>query len=255
MRNLTRRRVLRRLTIPELRREIQLASDRLVSTHARLPLDAPRDLGMQIAGAYRFLQTAAKEFHVRESKRERMTEHALMGGIPVIRKATSKGFNGFGGNCCAVAVAINRVFLEGWCGYLVIVNDALYATGRAIGHAAAFTYNNRGVRCHIDADGRIKANSEVESWGRLDVEDADYQALASGLGIEWNDETAESMALSEATDTEMLQFVSSTSGRVSTEFATSEFPGIRNDSVRDREREEGSSAPHTFCNSRGIPSR
>jgi len=148
---------------------------------------------------------AAQALMVADSHRQRLTEKDLVYAIPVIRKAASMGFNGFGGNCFAAAVALNRVLFAGKLAYFLAVNDALYAAGRTIGHVTLFVKDAKGTRRHIDADGRIKADIDVESWGRLDVEDSDYERIAAELGVKWNEDTAESVALFEATETMIMQ--------------------------------------------------
>jgi len=199
----SRRRADRRLTLTELKREIQLLAERLTRTHARLPNGTAEDVGLQIAGAFRSLHTAAVMLLVADSTEELV----LLQAIPVIRKAATMGFRGFGGSRFAAAIAMNRVLFDGKLSYCAVVNDELNEACRAIGHTTLFSKGASGVRRHFDADARIKSDAEIEEWGRLDVEDLDYQEIASELGVAWTEEAAASIALFEATETDILQLV------------------------------------------------
>lgn len=98
----------------------------------------------------------------------------------IIRAANLEGF---GGHCCAAAVAINTGLFDG-AGALVGAFNLAFQTqaGHYIGHVAVLF---EGV--YWDADGRPKPWDEIESWGMLDPYDPDYAQLALDAAIEWDE--------------------------------------------------------------------
>ena len=108
----------------------------------------------------------------------------------ILTHAKENGLNGFGGACGAAAVAINRVLFDGKAELVGAFNEALWEKGEPLGHVAV-------IHDDIvwDADGRPKSLEDFESFGMLDPEDPDYQQLAAKLGIEWDDEVANTAVL------------------------------------------------------------
>jgi hypothetical protein len=111
-----------------------------------------------------------------------LDQHAIAAWIA---RASAAGFQGFGGRCAAAAIAINRVIFDGKAALIGGLNDAFLDHNSLVGHIAV---SHAGLIW--DADGRPKSESDLESWGMLDPEDADYADRAAALGFEWTEEAA-----------------------------------------------------------------
>lgn len=104
----------------------------------------------------------------------------------IMQAARQHGLHGFGGECWAVAVAINQVIFGGTGTVIAGLNNPLFeAAGITVGHAAV---SARGA-CW-DADGRPKEENEVESWGMLDCGDSDRRAVFEDAGLELTEGSA-----------------------------------------------------------------
>lgn len=123
----------------------------------------------------------------------------------VLARARELGFDGFGGACWTAAVAINRVLLGGLGTYTVGVNAALERADYLLGHAAVTIEDEDNGFVHIDADGRIKGDDELEAYGQLDPEDSDWLELAQSLGVLWGDEQALQAARFDVDEDDLLQ--------------------------------------------------
>lgn len=204
MRIMNSRKIRRPLTIPEVKREVSKIATHLADVYERLPANLPEDVALQIAGSFKFMQMTSTSLMVAESAKDLAAERALSAVVPVIREAVKLGFQGFGGNCFAAAVAMNRVLFDGKLAYYIAVNQALYDAGRSIGHVTLFTRDGKGARRHIDADGRFKIDVDVQSWGILDFEDPGYQEIASDLGVEWTERKAANVCFFEGSESDVL---------------------------------------------------
>lgn len=120
----------------------------------------------------------------------------------VIRIAASYGFTGFGGDCFAAAIAINRVLFCGKGAIVAGLNKSFFEKGLIIGHMAVavrgIDAESDGELVFWDADARQKSTDEIESWGMLDKYDPDYIELAQSLDFELGD--------TEALDVTMIEF-------------------------------------------------
>lgn len=192
-----------KVTHPELYHALCDLSARLQFLHSAIPSSAPKDIGLQIAGAFKFLQMAQQELLEQDAQTKRYFDRQLPWATLVIEEAKKKGFHGFGGNCFATAIAINHVLFGAKLSYFIAANEALRDAGRTIGHATVYYKDVEGVRHHLDADAQVKLDVDVESWGMLDHEDLDYQEIAEGLGIEWTEEAANQVAMVEITESDL----------------------------------------------------
>jgi len=197
------------LTVPQLKRQVGRIGALLEAIHSRLPRNLPDEVQINVAGAAKFMSMTNAVLAAASVQADTVVERQLKAALPAIRHATeAHGFHGFGGECFAAAIAMNRVLFDGKLSYCLALNEALHGAGRAIGHASLFTLSSSGDRLHIDADGRIKSDIDIESWGVLDHEDFDYLEIADELGVEWNERTASAVALFEATEAEVLKLTS-----------------------------------------------
>jgi len=197
-----------KLSIDELNREVGKVANLLADMHERLPPGLPDDVQVNIVGAFKFMRMTTPLLAAAAPLKDLSVERTLTSAIPIIRHARALGFKGFGGECFAAAIALNRAIFKGKLNYYLAVNDALHAAGRTIGHASLYALDSKGRRHHIDADGRIKSDCEIESWGMLDPRDVDYQEIAQRLGIKWNEDVAGTTAMFTATESDVMKLVS-----------------------------------------------
>lgn len=116
----------------------------------------------------------------------------------IIALARACGFSGFGGDCFAAAIAINRVVFDGRGKLVAGLNEAFAEKQHFIGHMAVLDPSSTSAsQVYWDADGRPKNIDEIESWGMLDVSDPDYVELAGSCGIDFNEDAAANVALFE----------------------------------------------------------
>jgi len=101
----------------------------------------------------------------------------------ITAEARDLGLHGFGGQCWAMAVAINRAIFDGKGVFVAGMNAPLSDTGRYIGHAAIRSRNS-----FWDLDGRPKEQEEIESWGMLDYGDSDYEDAFHKAGLIFTEE-------------------------------------------------------------------
>ena len=118
---------------------------------------------------------------------------------------------GFGGNCGAAALAINKAIFDNAGTLVGAFNKASLAAGRPIGHIAV-----RFKGKYYDADGKPKRWLEIECWGMLDENDRECVEWAKKAKLPWNDITA-----SEVTKMEL------TPHWIATHFDTRSEPNIR----------------------------
>jgi hypothetical protein len=192
-----------KLSLPGLYQEVCGLNDRLQLLHTAVTLESPKDVSLHIAGAFKFVQMAQQELLEKDAQDRKLLDRQLPWASLVLRCAKKEGMSGFGGNCFAAAIAINQVLFEGKLSYFVAANEAFREAGRTIGHATVYYKDVEGVRHHFDADGQLKLDTDVESWGMLDPEDPDYQEIADDLGVEWNDETASLVAMLEVSEAQI----------------------------------------------------
>lgn len=124
----------------------------------------------------------------------------------IVAEAKTLGLKGFGGECFAAAVALNRVIFDGKGSPIAALNGPLYEeAGHAVGHAAV-SYRDA---CW-DADGRPKGEEEIESWGMLDPEDSDYATIALDNSIAWDEEACHDAGIWEfETEAEFIEALTS----------------------------------------------
>jgi hypothetical protein len=103
------------------------------------------------------------------------------------------------------AVAINRVLLGGLGTYTLGVNAALERADYLLGHAVVTIEDEEYGFVHIDADGRIKGDDELESYGQLDPDDLDWSDLAESLGVSWGTSEAIEPARFDVDEDDLLQ--------------------------------------------------
>lgn len=115
----------------------------------------------------------------------------------VIRAAGESGFSGFGGECGVAAIALNRVLFGNEGTFVGAFNVAFQAQNSLVGHIAVRVPHPEHGVVYWDADGKLKHADDIESWGMLDPEDADYRKRARALGIAWNEDVANEAALFE----------------------------------------------------------
>lgn len=111
----------------------------------------------------------------------------------IIAMAGEDGLRGFGGDCAAAAIAINRVVFDGRGRLVAAFNEAFMQAGHPVGHVAVETPDGR----LWDADARPKTLTDSDQqgtdllrWGRLDYDDPHYRKLAAEKGIFWTAERA-----------------------------------------------------------------
>lgn len=113
----------------------------------------------------------------------------------ILTEARSRGFKGFGGECGEAAVAINRVLFAGAGSIVAGLNVALQEHGRFVGHFAVCIDDKAHGLMHIDCDGSLKNEDEIESWGMLDPDDLDWHEFAQAHGFEFTEDVAEGAAM------------------------------------------------------------
>lgn len=119
----------------------------------------------------------------------------------IITLAYNFGFKGFGGQCAAAAMAINKVLFNGHGTITIAVNDALWTKKRHFAGHVVVKFNN----VYWDADGRPKTLSDIDDWGDLS-DDPYYKELAIKYGISWSNKRAAETAIFEIDSESELPF-------------------------------------------------
>ena len=93
--------------------------------------------------------------------------------IKILKKAN---LDGWGGDCGATAIAINKVLFNNKGKYLAGINSYLYEKGYFIGHVAVEFDNS-----FFDSSGET-TKEKVESWGQIDPLDNDISKPDRQIG-------------------------------------------------------------------------
>jgi hypothetical protein len=139
-------------------------------------------------------------------------EQRLEAVATILAAAREDGFEGFGGNCFAAAIALNRVLFGGKGTLVAGLNEFFLAKGHPIGHGAVL---HDGI--YWDADGRPKDADDIESWGMLDHLDPDWIAAARRYRARLTEARASEAAVFEMNDElEMMELAGHDVGEAAT---------------------------------------
>lgn len=112
----------------------------------------------------------------------------------IMSAAKAHGVTGWGGECWATAIAMNKALFCGGATYVIAFNAPLAEAGIYIGHAAikvpADPQAGREFDLLFDADGKPKSLDEIEAWGMLDPDDSDWRDLAQEHNVNWDEDSA-----------------------------------------------------------------